>query len=81
MVKQTTIMHQQESIEGNWSFSGTTEQTKEFHSHFDWLHPKTLSIKNRYYDRKVREMLETDMMVVRYGKKKVLNIENGNLLR
>ena len=57
------IEHQQENIKGNWSSSGATEHTKEYHGHFDWLHPKTLSMKNRYYDRKVIESLETDMAV------------------
>ena len=65
-------MHQQESIKVNWSSSGATEHTKECHGHFDWLHPKTLSMKNRYYDGKVRESLEIDMVVVRYGQDKVL---------
>ena len=37
---------------GNWSPSGVTKQTKGCHGHFDWLHLKTLSIKNGYYDRK-----------------------------
>ena len=30
-------------------------------------------MKNRYYDRKVRESLEIDVAVVRYGEDKVLN--------
>ena len=55
-----SIEHQEESIKGKWSSSGATEHTKECHGHFDWLHPKTLSIRNRYYDRKVREPLEID---------------------
>ena len=49
--------------------------------HFDWLHLKTLSMKNRYYDRKVRGSLETDMAVVRYGQDKVLNRDNGNFVK
>ena len=47
----------------------------------DWLHLKTLSIKNRYYDRKVKESLEIDMAVVRYGKDKVLNRDNENFVK
>ena len=61
-----SIEHQQENIKGNWSSSGATEHTKEYHGHFDWLHPKTLSMKNRYYNRKVRQSLEIDMAVIRY---------------
>ena len=74
MVKQKkkiisrSIEHQQESIKGNWSSSGATEHTKECRGHFDWLHPKTLSMKNRYYD----------MEIVRYGQDKVLNANRDN---
>ena len=38
-------VHQQESIKGNWTSSGATEHTKECHGCFDWLHPKTMSLK------------------------------------
>ena len=38
-------------------------------------------MKNRYYDRKVRESLGTDMAVVRYRQDKVLNRDNGNFVR
>ena len=86
MVKQKktisrSIEHQQESIKGNWSSSEATEHTKECHGNFDWLYPKTLSIKNRYYDRKVRELLEIDMAVVRHWQDKVLNRDNGNFVK
>ena len=60
-----SIEHQQGSIKGNWSSFGATERTKECHGNSDWLYPKTLSMKNRYYDRKVRESLEIDMAVVK----------------
>ena len=76
-----SIEHQQERIKGNWSYSGATEHTKECHGHFDWLHPKTLFMKSRYYDRKVRESLEIDMAVVRYEQDKVLNRDNGNVVK
>ena len=75
-----SIEHQQESIKGNWSSSRATEHRMECHGHFDWVHPKTLSMKNRYYDRKVRESLEIDIAVVRYGQHKVLNRDNGNFV-
>ena len=61
--------------------SGATEHTKKCHGCFDWLHPKTLSIKNRYYDRKVRESLGIDMAVVKYGQEILLNRDNGNFVR
>ena len=38
-------------------------------------------MKNRYYDRKVTESLEIDMVVVRYGQEKVLNRDNGNFAK
>ena len=38
-------------------------------------------MKNRYYDRKVRESLEIDMAVVRYEQDKVLNRDNGNVVK
>ena len=65
----------------NWSSSGATEHTKECRCHFDWLHPKSLSIKNRYYDRKVGESLKIDMAVGRYGQDKVLNRDNRNFVK
>ena len=38
-------------------------------------------MKNRYYDRKVRQPLETDMVVVKYGQDKVLSRDNVNFLK
>ena len=73
--------HHQESIKGNWSSSIATEHRKECHVHLNWLHPKTLSMKNRYDDRKVTESLEIDMVVVRSGQDKVLNRDNGNFVK
>ena len=57
------------------------EHTKKRHGHFDWLNPKTLSMKNRYCDGKVRESLEIDMAVASYGQDKVLNRDNGNFVK
>ena len=54
---------------------------REWHGHFGWLHPKTLSMKNSYYDRKVKESLKIDMLVVRYGQDKVLSRDNGNFVK
>ena len=76
-----SVEHQPESIKGNWSSSGATKYTKECHGDFDWLHNKTLSMKKRYYDRKVRESLEIDMVVFRYGQHKVLNRDNENFVK
>ena len=68
-------------MKSNWFSSGATEHKKECYGHFDWLQPKTLSIKSRYYDRKVRESLEIDMAVIRYWQDKVLNMGNGNFIK
>ena len=38
-------------------------------------------MKNKYYDRKVRESWEIDMAVVRYGQDKVLNRHNVNFVK
>ena len=42
--------------------------------------PRSFSMKNRYYDRKVRESLEIEMPVVRYGQGKVLKRDNRNFV-
>ena len=87
MVKQKkkiisrSIEYQQESIKSNLSSSRATEYKKACHGHFNWLHPKTLPMKNRYYDRKLRESLEIDMAVARYGQDKMLNRDNGNFVK
>ena len=38
-------------------------------------------MKNRCYDRKVRESLEINMAVVMYGQDKVLNRDNENFVK
>ena len=38
-------------------------------------------MKNRYYDRKVRESLEIDMAVGRYEQEKVFNRDNGKFVK
>ena len=76
-----SIEHQQESMKRNWSSSWANEHTKECHRHFHLLHPKTLSLKNRYYDRKVRESLEIDTVVVKYRQRKVLNRDSGKFIK
>ena len=47
-----SIEHRQESVKGKWSSSGATDHKNECHGHFDWLHPKTFSMKKKYYDSK-----------------------------
>ena len=38
-------------------------------------------MKKSYYDRKVRQSLEIDMSVVRYGQEEVWNRDNGNFVK
>ena len=77
-----SIEHQQEAskVNGNPLEQPNTQRNSTA-IYLDWLHPKTLSIENRYYDRIVKELLETDMVVVRYGQEKVLKRDNGNFVK
>ena len=38
-------------------------------------------MKNGCYDKKVTELLEIDMAVVKYGQDKVLNRDSGNFVK
>lgn len=40
---------------------------------FRLVTPKNSFAKNRYYERKVRELLGTDVAIVKHGRDKVLN--------
>ena len=51
------IGHPLEQPNGHGHGKECQGMAKECHGHFDWLHPKTVSMKNRYYDRRVRESL------------------------
>ena len=41
------IEHQQDTMNGKWDSSGTTEHTIECREAFDWLHPKAVRIHAR----------------------------------
>ena len=70
------IEHKQESIKGN---GHSLEQLNTKRNATDiWT---GYTPKNRYYDRKLRESLETDMAVVSCGQDKVLNRDNGNFVK
>ena len=79
-----SVEHQQECIKCNWSSSGATEMPgngqRIARANSTGYTPK-LSMKNRYYDRKVRESLEIDTVVVRYGQDKLLSSYNGNFVK
>ena len=70
IISRSSIEHQQERIKCNWSSSRATEHTKECHGHFDWVHCQILSIKYRFLDRKMKESLESDITVIKYGQEK-----------
>ena len=76
-----SVEHQQENIKDNRSSSATTKHTMEWYARFDLLHPKTISIRNRYNDRKTRELLKIDMAVIKYRQDKALNRDHGNFVK
>ena len=68
-------------MSGRWESSRDTEHTKECHSQFDWLHPKTVRISSYIYERKIREALEINKFKTINEKDKtftVLNRDNGD---
>ena len=75
------IEHQQDRIKGNWESAGTTENTKEYHGQFNWIHPRTIAIMPNMYKRKVCEALEINRLKTfnEIDKTfKVLNMGNGD---
>ena len=56
------IEHQQDSIKGNWESSGATEDTRECHGQFNWIHPRTISVMSNMYKSKVSEALEINRL-------------------
>ena len=43
---------------GKWDSSGLSSHARNCHKNIDWYKNNTLSIENKYFDRKVRESLE-----------------------
>lgn len=72
-----SIEHQQDSIKGKWESSGATEHCLKCHGQFNWLHPQTIKIESKYYDRKIRESLEIKKS--KCSNKNVLNRDEGNV--
>ena len=73
------IEHQQDSFNGKWESSGVTEHCLECHGKFNWINLKTLSTKQQYHRRKLRESLEIEKP--KTNKRKVLNQDEGNLVK
>ena len=74
-----TIEHQQDSFKRKWDNSGAAEHSLTCQGQFNWIHPKSVATENDYRRRKIREDLE--IKKARYNKIKVLNRDEGNLVR
>ena len=74
------IEHQQDSFNGKWESSGVTEHCLECRGQFNWIIPKTLSTKQQYHRRKIRESLEIKKAKTN-ERRKVLNRDEGNLAK
>ena len=74
-----TIDHQQDSIKGKWESSGATEHCLTCHGQFNWIHPKSIKIEPKYYERKIREAL--DIKKAKCSDVKVLNRDEGNIFK
>ena len=74
-----TIEHQQDSFKIKWDNSGAAEHSLTCQGQFNWIHPKSIARENDYRRRKIREALE--IKKARYNKIKVLNRDEGNLVR
>ena len=48
---------------------------------FQLVTPQTLSLKSRFYEKKVKESLGIDMAIVKYGRDEVLNGDNLNFVK
>ena len=69
------ICHFDQSILISWQWLVYSDY-RFYYLYWSYQLVQSLSIKVRYYDRKVRESLGIDMVVVRYGQGKVLDKNN-----
>ena len=68
---------------GKWEALGATEDSKECHGPFTWLHPKIFAKLSNIHERKIRESLEINNLETKaeYDKSiKVLNRDRGNIV-
>ena len=75
-----TIEHQKDSFKAKCKSSGPTEHCLECHLLFNWINPKTLSTKQHYHTRKIRESLEIKKTKTS-TRIKILNRDEENLLK
>ena len=70
-------------MKGKWEALGATEHSKDFHGHFNWLHPKTLAKLPNMPERKIRESLKINNLETKaeYDKNiRVLNRDRGYIV-
>ena len=75
--------HQEDSMAGKWEALGVTENCKDCHGRFNWLHPKTLAKLPNIHERKIRESLEINNLETKteYDKSiKGLNTDCGDIV-
>ena len=63
----------------NGKNSGATEHCLKCHGRFNWLHPETIKIEPKYYDRKIRKSLE--IRKVKCTDETILNRDDGNIVK
>ena len=68
------------SMNGKWESSVATEQTKECHGQFDWLHPKTVHNSPYVYERKIRKVLKISKLRTINEKDKTITVLNKDLV-
>lgn len=55
-----TIKHQQGSFKEKWESSSTAGYCLESYVQFNWINPKSVSAKQQYHIRKIKESLEIE---------------------
>ena len=66
---------------GRWSSSGATEHYKDCHGQFNWLHPKALTRKDNFYQRKINEALEIQCYKTGLHEESGINRDTGNYVQ
>ena len=75
-----TIEYQQDNFNGKWESSGAIEHWLECHGQLNWINPKTLSTKQQYRKRKIKEPLEIKKAKINI-RRKILNRDEENLVK
>ena len=78
-----SVEHQEGRMAEKWEALGATEDSKDFHGWFNWLHLKTLAKLSNILERKIRESLERNNLETKSEQEKsikVLNRDAGNIV-